>query len=281
MSNLNLPVMPSLIDVRLPDDGAIGDWHDEKEWFAAGASVFPDEFRVPRSEWDDRIREHERYQSSADFFSSHFTHQGRSHECTTHAATQCFSTAWNRQFAGFDCDVWFSPLSLYTRLTGGRQWGGSNVQHALRVMMSQGLLPEHDGPGGQNDQFKRFKHTVHQTSGRSESHWPTKGWIYPRDLPDGWEETGKHFCVLEAYTIPDREAHASALLNGWAIGNGRDGHAIPHMVLVKSNGRYLSKYKDSYNVFRFDSEGKWGGGYCIRAVTMPSDPAKPAGDQMK
>lgn len=284
MSNLNLPIPDDLIDVTFDKfDGMLDVGYSEEELCAAGASPFPDKFRIPRSEWDDRIREHEKFQSSADFYGSHFTHQGKSHECTAHAATQVFEVAWNRQFAGTSHAVWFSPLALYTRLTGGRQWGGSMVSAALRLMMSEGLLPEHDGPGGQNDQQKRFKHTVHQTSGRSESHWPTKGWIRPSDLPEGWQETAKHFVALEAFTIPsgDREAHASCLLQGWALGNGREGHAIPHKVLCKRDRDYLSKYRDSYNVWRFDSERLWGGGYCIRAVTHPADASRPAGEQMK
>lgn len=282
MSNLDLQIPDSLIDVQHSFDGALGDQNDESEWCAAGATVFPDSLRIPRSEWADRIREHEKYSSSADFFSDHFTDQRPSHECVSHAAMQAFTVAYNRQYGGNSHSVWFSPLALYTRITGGREWGGSMVHDSLREMISRGMLPEYDGPGGDNDQFNRFKHTVHQTSGsRSKPHWEKKGWITPRELPSGWEETAKHFRVLEAFTIPDREAHVSALLHGWAVANGRSGHSIPHMNMVIRDGKYYSRYKDSYFLFRFDSENMLGGGYCIRAVTMSDDPNKPAADQMK
>lgn len=282
-SNLDYPAPDDQIDVQFEFDGAKGDYDDMDEWEFAGASRFPDKFRIPRSEWDDRIREHEKHKSSADFYSDHFTHQGRSHECVCHAASQVFLCTYNRQ-VGTKWAVWMSPLSLYTRLTGGRQWGGSNVHHSLRVMMSEGFLPEHDGPawlGGDGGQAKRFKHTLHQSSGRTESHWPTKGWIRPGSFPDGWKDTARHFRMIEAYTIPDREAHASALLHGWALSNGRNGHSIPHMVLVKRDGRYLSKYRDSYDVWRYDSERLWGGGFCGRVCTFPDDVSKPAGEDMR
>jgi hypothetical protein len=184
--------------------------------------------------------------------------------------------AYNRQLGGLEHDVWFSPLALYTRITGGRQWGGSSVIDSMYEMIEKGMLPEHDGPEGKNSQHEKFKHTVHQTAGRTEGWWPTKGWINPRELPDGWEETAEHFRALEVYTVPDREAHASALLHGFCTVNGRNGHSIPHMRLVKDGSRYLSKYKDSYNEFRYDSERLWGGGYIIRATTTPHNPSNPA-----
>lgn len=280
MSNLSLPVDPSLVDVVHQYDGLneLPTWEEQEAAMrAAGAKDFPAEAEIPRVDWDDWIRDQEKYQSAPEHYSGRFSHQGDSHECVTHMSMQLAEITCNRQYGGLGHQVWFSPLALYTRLTGGRQWGGSNVRHALEVMMSEGMLPEHDGPGGDNDQHKRFKHTVHQTSGRSEGHWPTKGWIRESQFPDGWEETARCFRVLEAYIIPpDRIAFASAVLR-WGAGNGRNGHSIPHVALVKSDrGEYMSKYKDSYDLFRFDSERLFSnGGWCIRAMTMPHDPAQP------
>ena len=264
-----------LIDVQFTFDGMLPEpTLDEMHY--AGAKPFPDKFFIERSEWDDRIREHEKHESSADYFSGRFTHQGSSHECVAHGAQAAFSCAYNRQLGGLEHDVWFSPLALYTRITNGRQWGGSSVIDSRYEMIEYGMIPDHDGPEGKNSQYEKFKHTVHQTAGRSEQWWPTKGWIRPGELPDGWKETAEHFRALEVYTIPNREAHASALLHGFCIVNGRNGHSIPHMKMVKENGRYLSKYKDSYNVFRYDTDRLWGGGYIIRSTTMPHDPTNPA-----
>ena len=260
---------PKLIDVTFEFDG-MQEVPPDDEMLHAGLKYLPDSFYIPRSEWDDRIREHEKNKSSADYFSGRFTHQGSSSECVAHAAQQLFMTAYNRQFNGLGHDVWFSPLALYVRICGSR-YGGSNVRDSCREMISRGMLPDHDGPAGDNAQTKIFEHTLHQTSGRTESHWPTKGWLRESGLPNGWENTAKQFRALEVYLIPrDVEAHASVLLHGMALSNGRQGHSIPHVKLIKENGRYLSQYKDSYNVMRYDSE-RWmdSGGFCIRSVTTP------------
>lgn len=284
MSSLQYIADPSKIDLSFSFDGMKAGGYSEDDLYAAGATTFPAKLRIPRSEWDDRIALQDKFKSAAIDYSARFTHQGNSHECVTHASIQAFEAAYNRQFASLLYAIYFAPLSLYTRITGGRQWGGSVVNDALREMMSRGLLPEHDGPewlGGKGGQAKKFKATIHQTSGRSEEHWPTKGWITERQFPEGWLMTARHFRVLEAFYIPDREAHASALLHGFCVVNGRQGHSIPHMKLVKSEGRYLSKYRDSYNTDRYDSESLWGGGYCIASVTAPDDPKIPAGSDMR
>lgn len=284
MSRLEVQVEPSLIDVPHVNDGMLPDGYGEDELFSAGAVRFPDSLRIPKSDWDDWINEGEKHKSHARDFSSRFTHQGNSHECVCHASCQSFEIAYNRQFAGTKHAVYFSPLALYTRITGGKQWGGSNVMSALRELMNRGAIPEHDGPewlGGKGGQAKRFKYTVHQTAGRAEDHWLTKGWIRESQFADGWEGTGRHFRVIEAFTIPDGVAHFSAMLRGLCVVNGRNGHSIPHADPVKSDGRYLSGYLDSYNRILYDSERLWGGGYAINVVTAPDDPLRPAGADMK
>jgi hypothetical protein len=284
MSSLNIQVDPKLIDVTFQPDGMRADGYSESDLFAAGAVNFPSSLMIPKGEWDDWIAKNDENKSSGWDFSARQTHQGSSHECVAHAATQCFEIAYNRQFSGIKYAFFGSPVGTYTRLTGGRQWGGSNVDDSLREMTARGVIPEHDGPdwlGGKGGQAKRFKVTIHQTAGRSEDHWPTKGWITESGFPEGWEETARHFRVLEAFYIGNSQQHFSALLRGYAIVNGRSGHSICHCKAVKSNGRYLSMYRDSYFADRYDSEGMTGGGYAIASVTTPDDPEKPAGADMK
>ena len=88
-----------LIDVEFEFDGLSADIKEE-DLLYAGAKRLPSEFYIDRSEWDDRIREHEKHKSSADFFSGRFTNQANSHECVCHAAQQAFMTAYNRQLGG-------------------------------------------------------------------------------------------------------------------------------------------------------------------------------------
>lgn len=285
MSSLNVQVDPSLIDSLLHvNDGMLAEGYSESALCAAGAVNFPASLLIPKTDWDDWINENDKHKSAAIDFSARFTHQGNSHECVCHAATQSFEIAYNRQHGGIKHAVYFSPLALYTRITGGRQWGGSNVNDSLRELMSRGAIPEHDGPewlGGKGGQTKRFKFTVNQTAGRSEDHWATKGFIKESGFASGWEQTARHFRVTEAFYIGNSQAHFSAILRGLCVVNGRSGHSIPHCQIVKSNGTYLSKYRDSYNADRFDSERMTGGGYAISAVTMPNEPDKPAGADMK
>ena len=261
---------PKLIDIEFKFDG-LKDDATEDQLLAAGAKRFPESLLIDRSEWDDRIEELDKQKQWAEDYSGRFTHQGNSHECVAHASVQNAMIARNRQFNGLSQDVWFSPLALYTRVTNGRQWGGSNVLDTMYEMIENGLIPDHDGPGGKNSQQKLFVATLHETAGRSEDWWPTKGWVKPSQLPDDWENTAKHFKATEVYTIPSRSAHFSALIRGWCCTNGRDGHSIAHVRMVKENGRYLSKYKDSYNEYRYDSEKKLGGGFVIRSMTMGGD----------
>ena len=256
-----------LIDVEHKWDGLQSN-PTEQEMLGAGAKPFPDSMRIPRSEWRDRIQEHEQNHSSADFYSGRFTAQKNSHECVAHAAHQAFMIARNRQHNGLEQDVWFSPLALYTRITNGRRWGGSSVTDSMYEMIEHGMIPDHDGPGGNNSQTKLFLHTLHETSGRTENWWPTSGWVRPSELPDGWKNTAKHFRALEVFTVPDREAHASCLLHGLCVVNGRLGHSVPHVKMVFDNNRFLSCYKDSYRIYRYDSERLWdSGGYVIRSTT--------------
>jgi len=262
-------ISPKLIDVEFKWDGLQAN-PTEQEMLGAGAKSFPDSMRIPRSEWKDRINEHEKNYSSADFYSGRFTAQQNSHECVAHAAHQAFMIARNRQLNGMKHDVWFSPLALYTRITNGRRWGGSSVIDSMYEMITHGMIPDHDGPDGQLSQTKLFEHTLHETSGRTESWWPTTGFVIPEVLPYGWENTARHFRALEVFTVPDREAHASCLLSGLCVVNGRNGHSIPHVKMVFDEGRYLSCYKDSYRVYRYDSERLWdSGGYVIRSTTIP------------
>ena len=61
----------SLIDVEFFFDGMLPEPKLEEMHFA-GAKPFPSKFYIEHSEWDDRIREHEKHKSSAEDFSGRF-----------------------------------------------------------------------------------------------------------------------------------------------------------------------------------------------------------------
>lgn len=282
-SGIGISIDPKFVDVQHKPDGmAEGSDSESLLMGVNGVEAFPDNLRIPRADRDDWLRENEKNQTAPEHYSLRFTHQGSSHECVYHCRSQLFEICYAKQL-GKQWGFFTSPLFGYFADKGPRgQYGGSNVSESLRNGMSVGFLPEYDGPewlGGKGGQEKRFLHTMAQTSGRSEDHWTQKGW--PRALPEGYQQTARHFRILKAYWIPDAEAHFSAVVR-WGVGNGRQGHSIPHVNIVKNDsGKYLSRYKDSYNRFLYDSEGLWGGGYCICSVTMPDDPSKPTGNDVK
>lgn len=285
-SFLNYVFKPGELDHSYNDGvfrGYVEGSDSEEALMGVGVIEFPQSLYIPRSEWDDWIRENDKHECWPENYSSRFTDQSPTHECVYHCRTQCFETTYN-QAVGMAHAVWTSPLAGYRYDKGPNgQWGGSNVNESLKHAMSVGLLPEFDGPewlGGKNGQIAHFKHCMQQTAGKGEPHWPQHGW--PRTLPEGWEQTARHFRVLEAFWIPNTDAHVSAILRRRAVGNGRSGHSIPHVRIVKdASGQYLSRYKDSYRVFRHDTLRMTGGGYCINSVTLPDDPKRPAGADMK
>ena len=266
-------MLEKFIDQDFEADGCL-DWPSESEYKGVGAVDFPDSLLIDRVDWPDWIRENEKNRASSDHFSPRITSQGSSHLCVSFASVVAFQCVYNKQLGGKQHSVWLSPLSLYTRATGGRERGGSNVLRTLEEMKT-GILPDHDGPQGHNTQRRKFEHTLHETSGRSEDWWPTRGFVTPSELPTGWESTAKHFRVLEYYRIDgsDIRQHISAVLRGWVCVNGRAGHSVPHTRICFKNGRILSQFQDSYRRNGWDSERmlRGAGGYVIRSVTLPED----------
>ena len=53
---------PKLVDVEFEFDGLASDIKED-DLLYAGAKRLPSEFYIDRSEWDDRIREHEKHKS--------------------------------------------------------------------------------------------------------------------------------------------------------------------------------------------------------------------------
>jgi hypothetical protein len=110
-------------------------------------------------------------------------------------------------------------------------------------------------------------------------------WLAFTKYPSDFENTSRHFRPLEVINIASWEQHFCLLLHGIAVGNGRSGHSIPHVRAVKRDGKWYSRYKDSYDVFRYDSISAVRNGvnaaYGIASFTRPDDWLKPAGSDMK
>lgn len=258
-------INPTLIDVQHSPSGYLGP--GDQSFGAA----FRSEWIIPRSEWRERHEQNQQHNVSLKRYNLKINDQNPESSCVCNAAETCFRSIWTRQL-GVKHSIDLSPMSLYTRICSSRH-SGSYMADALDESKERGFLPE-------DTERNRalFNHLLHQNT----------PWIRKSQLPNGWEKTARHFRPLEWYQIPnDRDAFGSALLQGMPICYGRDGHSIAaiDLELDESSKRWLAVYAQSYGVatgdqgYQYDSEKKWetGGAWCLRAVTLPDDPLKPAG----
>ena len=283
--NVNFP--DSLLDV-VPaiDTGYRGfESEDTVETFSATGFVdFPDKYWIEPKDWEEKARENDKYKTWAEDYSNRFTNQAPTHECTSHCLIQCAEIVWNKQRGSNDDAVWYSPLGTYEE-ANPRIRGGASVRGVLKLAMARGLVPEHDGPTGRGTQAAKFKFTRCGTMGKGNATQSRGEWLADKNYPAGHQDTSKHFRPLEIINVASWEQHFCLLLHGLPVGNGRSGHSIPHVRAVKRDGKWFSKYKDSYDLFRFDSismvRSGVGAAYAIASMTRPDDWKNPAGaDQL-
>lgn len=289
--------MPDSLNVTFPD--SLLDWspkentgytpevaaEDSVETFAAAGFVdFPDKYWIEPKDWEEVARENDKYGTWAEDYSNRFTNQSPTHECTTHCLIQCAECTWNKMRESKEYAVWFSALGTYEE-ANPRIRGGASVRGVLKLAMARGLVPEHDGPAGPGTQADKFVFTRCGTMGRGNATQSHGEWLPYKKYPPGHRNTSRHFRPLEIINVASWEQHFCLLLNGLAVGNGRYGHSIPHMRAVKRNGRWHSRYKDSYDLFRYDSikavRSGIGAAYAIASMTRPDDWKRPAGEDMR
>ena len=297
-------ISPELIDVVLPENTgyplelAAKDT-DEAIWDAMGdtAREFPNSLYVEPSEVRERADYNDKHGLWAEDYWDRFTNQSPTHECTTHAGVSVMEACWNRQrriclggpvagerkpISEKSASVWFSCISVYCEANPG-QWGGANVREILNIAVERGFLPDDTQPRDYG-----FRHTFPGTCGKGGINqsrtgtWP--GWSggtfrrLPSSWPDdNWRETAKHFRPLECVIPQSTAQYDSLLIHGFSISIGRSGHSVPIGRIVYDGGRKLYRYRDSYDVFRYDSRAYPSGSYSIITCTQPDDWDRPAG----
>ena len=263
-----MPVNPSLVDVEFDQwrpGEEFGGWIESEEDATFG-QAFPDAFLVPRSEWRDRIEDRKKAGYRLSNFYKHVYNQAPESSCVHNAMASCVGIR-RCVSLGSKYEIVTSPMSSYGRIARSRN-SGSTMWGAMEVSVEFGQLP--------SDKHKRiFKHTFHENT------------PFSRSLPDGWQETARHFRTMPDgwFRVNSREQFASALLNDMPICYGRRGHSICAEDLLWDGRRYLVSYKDSYSTKRgdngrlYDSEGNWGtgGAWCCHSTRLPDDPLLPAG----
>jgi hypothetical protein len=290
---------PSLID-QFPDehDGypeelAAEDSHDTLVEAAAQASrEFPQHLWVEPRDWAKVAAENDRHKTWALNYLDRFTNQSPTHECTCHALRACMESTRNRQrsislgppvagqrlsASATSASVWLSPLSVYAE-ANPRQRGGASTRGVMEIARRRGMLPETIQPRDYG-----FRHAIVGTAGKGGVNQASGSWVPLSRFPAGWEDTAKHFRPLEII-VPDSYEQIVCLLlggpegRGYAVGAGRNGHAIPYAIANIAQG--LLGYVDSYDVVRWDSfrtvRSAVGSAYCIASVTTPDDWDHPA-----
>lgn len=222
---------------------------------------------IPREDWPAIIAAIDNAGGSLDLLVTRIYNQERDVSCTSNATCQATEIIEAMQW-GKKCVVHKSAMSLYRRVGGPRS--GSAVSANLREMTTRGVLPL---KSPENE--ARFKHTM-----------PNAGY---RDLPGGWEETAKLFRGHEVFDVRSFDGFITALLRGYPVVYGRDGHAICAVRPSYKNGKLYVKYANSWgnwgdNGFGYDSEAKIRSGaswaFALRSV-VDSDLTSAANVQLR
>ncbi len=140
--------------------------------------------------------------------------QGSAGSCATESTTQAAMVI--REVVGQPFEL-LNPWSIYHWTSGGSDSGSSiddNLQHAREY----GILPE--------------------------SYWPrSKGWR--ADPPDGWKDVAKAYRVDEFYDIANTEQVGTALLLGFPVVFGWQGHScVLTGLLTTTTAEYANSWGD-------------------------------------
>lgn len=181
---------------------------------------------IPRDEWYDRIREIEENRTGAENLLVRIYDQGNEGTCTSNAICQACEYLQALQF-GRERVVRLSPISLYKRVARSAR-SGSAVSDNLEELAARGVLP---------------------LAGQGYAHeMPHTGFSTP--MPPGWQNTARQFRGLEWWVVHSAEELISALLLGFCVVGGRQGHAICYVRPVIHGNDIVVAYANSW--------GRWG-----------------------
>jgi len=144
-----------------------------------------------------------------------------------------------------------SAISLYKRI--GRSPGsGAMVEDALDEGTSRGILPLNTDANKQ-----RFPHTMPHTG-------------FYTAFPSGWEATAKLFAYSERLIVQSEAGLRSALLKGFPVGVGREGHSILYLRPVWKNDRWYTLYVNSWDTSWGQAMHGHAGGFGLDSSSQTS-----------
>lgn len=208
---------------------------------ADGEQVFEDAIPlIPRSEWPNAIAKIDAAGGSLDLLRTRIYNQGREGSCTSNATSQAHELVQAMQWGKHNV-IHLSAISLYKQV-GGSPSSGSSVSGNMAALLKVGVLPLDD----EANRAKGFKHVFPATG------FYTK---YPQD----WQQTAKLFRCHEIFDVRSFDGFITALIRGYPVVYGRDGHAICAVRPLYRNGKLYVKYANSWgdwgdNGYGYDSE---------------------------
>lgn len=230
----------------------------------------------PEDEWSDRIAAIDASGGWTERYIRMILDQGREPSCVYAATAQATQIIQAKQF-GVDKVRFLSWISGYRH--NGSRTSGSSVPGAAVWMEGTGLQPRNDDPRVKADIAAGFYKHAHPATG------------YGTAQASGWKETARHFRTHEWFKVTSVGAFVSALINGWVILGGRDGHCVCHVRPMLDGGKIISMYANSWGTsfgatheiaggvktrgFGYDSRAKIStmvsrGAWAIRTVIRPS-----------
>lgn len=195
---------------------------------------------IPRDEWPDLI-------GSVDLRPkvNQILDQNGVGSCATESTTQ--GVMIGRAVARLPFEL-LNPFSIYRVTSGGRD-NGSNIDTNLAFARDTGILPE--------------------------SYWPrSKGW--KATPPSGWKDVAKKYRIGEFFDIGTVNEVGTALLKGFAVVFGWDGHScILTSLLSTTKAEYANSWDptwgdEGFGTISLNSINFGYGAFAIRSITIPS-----------
>lgn len=230
----------------------------------------------PEAEWPERIARIDETGGWLERYIRTILDQGREPSCVYAATAQATQIVQAKQFGVHNVRL-LSWISGYRH--NGTRISGSSVPGAAVWMEGTGLQPRSDD--------QRVKDDI--AAGRYKHAHPATG--YGTAQASGWKETARHFRTHEWFKVTTVGAFVSALINGWVILGGRDGHCVCHVRPMLDGGKIISMYANSWGTdfgatheiaggvktrgFGYDTRAKIStmvsrGAWAIRTVVRPS-----------
>ena len=218
-------------DMTPPEGVATGLIEQDAESFASGVLCMDIEATgnlIPRSQWDDwAFRREPVLRASV----RTILNQGREGSCVGNACVGAAMVCSALQYGSNWREL--SAMSLYERI-GRSPQSGAYIPDGVTELLDRGALPL--DTAANEDEFKLV--------------YPATGFNPRRLRKLDWEPTAKLFRVTGALRINTVEGWFTALVKGWPVVYGRQGHCIYSVLPKKSRGKWYFGYANSW--------GQWG-----------------------